>query len=72
MGYVSEIEILHTTLTDLDNKSIYLPNGILANNKIVNYYSSHLIRCDLPIELGNDYDLIKTREILLKGINSVE
>ena len=36
-GTVKEINIFHTVLTTIDNKTIVLPNGNLSNTVIVNY-----------------------------------
>lgn len=46
-GSVEKIRILYTELLTPDNKSIIVPNGILANNPIVNFSKNAERRVDL-------------------------
>ena len=45
-GTVKEIQIFHTILSTLDNRMIYVPNGILNNNAITNYSKQETRRVD--------------------------
>ncbi len=66
-GKVKEISILYTTLLTRDNKRIYIPNGEVANNSLINYSTEETRRVELVFSAGYDDDLIKVKE-LLKGI----
>lgn len=56
-GVVEEVSILYTKLATLDNKDVYIPNGIAATSAITNYSSEELRRVDLEfgISYNNDH-----------------
>lgn len=60
-GTVREIQIFHTILTTPENKVIYVPNGSLSSNAIVNYSKQDKRRVDLVfgVEYGQDYGRVK-------------
>ncbi len=60
-GTVREIQIFHTILTTPENKVIYVPNGSLSSNAIVNYSKQDKRRVELVIgvEYGEDYNRVK-------------
>lgn len=55
-GTVKEIQIFHTILSTLDNRMIYVPNGILNNNAITNYSKQETRRVDwvFGVEYGEE------------------
>jgi small conductance mechanosensitive channel len=69
-GSVKVINITNTVLLTVDNKTIILPNGTLANGNITNYSNNDTRRVDwtISIEYGNDVDLAK--ESLLELVNN--
>ena len=64
-GTVDSIQIFHTVLRTVDNKTVILPNGSLSNGAIVN--SSHQATRKVIFNIGVDYDadLQAAREVLL-------
>ena len=60
-GVVTEVTIVGTHLTTLDNRKVVLPNGALSNGNIVNYSTFPLRRIDLPVsvEYGTSAELCK-------------
>lgn len=60
-GTVREIQIFHTILTTPENKVIYVPNGSLSSNAIVNYSKQEKRRVDLVfgVEYGEDFSRVK-------------
>ena len=60
-GTVREIQIFHTVLATLDNKIIYVPNGVLSSNAITNYSKQNMRRAEwvIGIEYGEDVDKVK-------------
>lgn len=66
-GTVDEIQIFFTRLRTSDNKVIILPNGILANNSIVNVTTSKIRRCDIIVGISYASD-IKTAKAVLMNI----
>lgn len=64
-GKVEKIDLLYTTLMTLDNKTITIPNGKLANSTIVNYSSEQSRRVDCTFSIGYHDDIGKAKDILL-------
>ncbi len=60
-GIVKEIQIFQTILLTFDNKTIYIPNGPLANGNLTNYTKQELRRVDLTanVEYGADSEHVK-------------
>lgn len=66
MGTVKEIQILYTYLTTIDNRRVVIPNGELANAKIVNFSVEDTRRVDLTFGVGYKDDILKVKDILNK------
>ena len=52
IGIVSEIQIFNTILKSLDNKTIIIPNGGLANGSMTNYSTEEKRRVDWTFGIG--------------------
>ncbi len=63
-GYVSDIQIFHTTLTTLDNKTVFIPNSDVMSSNIINYSKTEWVRLDLVYGIGYEDDLLKAKRIL--------
>lgn len=55
-GTVAQISILNTKMCTFDNKFIYIPNGKLSEDKIVNFTASGTRRLDLDISISYQND----------------
>lgn len=69
-GRVEKIDLLYTTLMTLDNKTITIPNGKLANSTIINYSSEQSRRVDCTFSIGYQDDIAKAKEVLLNVTES--
>jgi len=60
-GIIKEIQIFHTIMVTVDNKTIIIPNGPLSNGNITNYTMQDIRRVDFSfgIAYGEDYQLAK-------------
>ncbi|MGN0425588.1 MAG: mechanosensitive ion channel family protein [Acetatifactor sp.] len=65
-GVVTEIQIFYTKLLTVDNKSVILPNGQLANNSVINVTAMDCRRLDLIIGISYNSDLKLAKETLMK------
>lgn len=63
-GTVKEIQIFYTKLTTIDNKTIVIPNGTLANTSLVNVTAKDERRLDLRIDISYDADLKKAKQVI--------
>jgi small conductance mechanosensitive channel len=61
-GTVKSIQIFNTILITSDNRTIYVPNGGLSNNIIVNFHEQNTRRVEwsINVEHGTDYDKSKS------------
>ncbi len=56
-GTVEAISILYTHLLSPDNKSIFIPNGTLSNNTMINHSKNSLRRADMVFSISYENDL---------------
>jgi len=61
-GTVKSIQIFSTVLVTGDNRTVYVPNGSLSNNTIVNFNNQDSRRVEwlINVEYGTDYDRAKS------------
>ena len=64
-GVVEDIHITHTRLRTGDNKVIYIPNGSLSADSIVNYSTKDTRRVDLTFSIAYSNDFEKAKKIVL-------
>ncbi len=63
-GVVEEISILFTKIVTLDNKDIYIPNGVVSTSSLINYSSESERRVDLVFPIAYDCDHKKAIEAI--------
>ncbi len=63
-GTVKEIQIFYTKLSTVDNKTIVIPNGALANNSLTNVTAKNERRVDLLIDISYEADLRKAKQLI--------
>lgn len=63
-GTVKEIQIFYTKLTTVDNKTIVIPNGTLANNSLTNVTAQNKRKLDLKVDISYEADLKKAKELI--------
>ncbi|MGF1504679.1 MAG: mechanosensitive ion channel family protein, partial [Anaerolineae bacterium] len=51
-GYVEEIQIIHTIILTLDNKTVTIPNANITSDAIVNYSKKGVLRVDMVFGIG--------------------
>jgi len=64
IGVVETLNIFSTQLKTADNKTIYIPNGKLLGDNIVNYSTKPTRRVDLVIGVSYKADLSHVKEVL--------
>lgn len=64
-GTVEDIKLFYTTIVATDNKVIYIPNGTLANNVIVNASVKDDRRLDIKMSVHYNSDLDLAKKVLL-------
>jgi small conductance mechanosensitive channel len=69
IGVVKEIQIFNTRLLTADNKTIYIPNGILSNGVVTNYTQEGIRRVDIVIGVDYSSDLNLVKNTILEVMN---
>ena len=70
MGTVSEVTIVSTRITTLDNRSVILPNGTLFNGNITNVNTLPLRRVEITVNVAYGSDAEKVKAAILEMIGS--
>lgn len=63
-GTVKEIQLFYTKLLTVDNKTVIVPNGSLANTSLTNVTAQDKRRLDLSVGISYDADLKKAKELI--------
>jgi len=63
-GIVEKIDLLYTTLATPDNRIITIPNGKIANSKIINYSRADIRRVDCKFKISYTADIARTKGVL--------
>lgn len=67
-GTVEEISLFYTKLSTRDNRSVMIPNGILANSSMTNVTSNGKRRIDLSVGISYQSDIRQAKEVLLQVV----
>lgn len=70
-GTVKMISLIHTRITTIDNKMIYVPNSKIIATKIINYTQQEKRRVDLEISASYDAPIATVRQSLLDAVAAV-
>ena len=68
-GTVKEIQIFVTILLTPENKTVFLPNGAVANGEITNYATEGTIRVDLDFGIGYGESIETAKKVLYEILN---
>jgi small conductance mechanosensitive channel len=71
-GTVKEIQIFNTVIVTSDNRTIFIPNGGMSTNTVINYNNQKSRRVEwiIGVDYGTNYD--KAKSIILDIINKDE
>lgn len=64
-GTVTEVNIVSTKLTTVDNRSIIIPNGALSNGTVNNFSHNNLRRIDWTVNLEYGTSMEDAKKVLL-------
>lgn len=71
-GTVTEIQIFYTKLLTVDNQTVVLPNGTLANNTMTNVTSQEYRRMKISVSIAYTADIRLAKEVLQKVLREDE
>ncbi|MDB2438497.1 mechanosensitive ion channel [Hellea sp.] len=70
-GTVSRIQIRATTLADLENREILIPNEALISERVTNWtLSNSVTRLTVPVGIAYGSDTDKARDLMLEALNA--
>ncbi len=71
-GIVNRIQIRATTLADLDNREILIPNEELISQRVMNWtLTNSVTRLMVPVGIAYGSDTDKAREVMLETLKSI-
>ena len=71
-GTVKEIQLFYTKLLTVDNKTVIIPNGALANTSITNVTEQDKRRLDFAVGISYDADLKMAKQLIEELIRKDE
>lgn len=63
-GTVESISILYTKILTADNKTVYIPNGKVADSQIINYSEQNRRRVDFEFGISYSDDLERAKKVI--------
>lgn len=69
-GKVLDIRLIHTVISTVDNKDVFLPNSEVTGGKIINYTREEKRRVDLKFSTSYDTALDDAKQALRKAISN--
>ncbi len=71
-GVVSTLNLRNTRIKSFDGQDIFIPNGNIVKNKVVNYTLDGFYRYDFNVVLDNNVDVPKTIQIIKNTLEKVD
>lgn len=71
-GTVSAIGLFYTELKTIDNKTVFIPNEHIVENKLINYTRQDKRRIDIKVNASYDCDIQDVKAALNEAIQSVD
>ncbi|MBO5711588.1 MAG: mechanosensitive ion channel [Acholeplasmatales bacterium] len=69
-GTVENIKLFYTEIATVDNKKVLIPNGILANDVIVNYSSHDIRRTEIIVPISYESSIDIAKKAISKAIDA--
>ena len=63
-GTVTEIQLFYTKLLTIDNRTVIIPNGTLANTSLTNVTAQEKRKLDLTVDISYDADLRRAKQLI--------
>ena len=67
-GKVTAIQIFHTILTMVDNKVVYVPNGVMSSGVVVNYNRNDTRRVEWVVGIDYGEDTVRAEAVIREVI----
>ena len=69
-GTVKELQMFHTIILTVDNKTIFLPNSSVSSSSLTNYsrQETRMVKLTFGVEYGADFD--KVKEVIERVYNA--
>lgn len=70
IGKIEAITILYTRIVTPDNKTVFIPNGVVSSDKIINYTDKELRRVDLLFGISYENDIDTARAVIMDVVKT--
>jgi small conductance mechanosensitive channel len=67
-GFVKEIQIFHTVILDLNDKTIIIANSVLANGAVINHFTQETLLVEVVFGISYANDLEKVKRVLTEAV----
>lgn len=67
-GFVQKIDLMHTTIRSYDYRLIVIPNSVILNNPVVNYFADTGRRVEHKIPVPYDCDVEKAKAAITRAL----
>ena len=67
-GFVQKIDLMHTTIRSYDYRLIVIPNSVILNNPVVNYFAETGRRVEHTIPVPYDCDVEKAKAAIASAL----
>ncbi len=71
-GTVEDIHLCHTKIVTIDNKVVYVPNGVASGASVVNFSEKDLRRVDIEFEISEEENFEEAQKVILDVIANHE
>ncbi len=71
-GTVTGIDLFYTKILTVDNKTVVIPNGTLANSSLTNYTAENKRRIDINVGISYGSDIRLAKSVLMEVIEANE
>lgn len=72
MATVETVQVFYTMLTTLDGEQLWIPNGNITADEIINYSANPTRRVDVHVQISYGDDIDRAREIAMQVIAADE
>jgi len=71
-GTIVGLSLRDVHLKTFDGRDVYIPNGMIVRNPIVNYTQDGFLRREFTVQLGKESDVDKASALVLETLASIE
>ncbi len=72
LGYPREVHLIYTLIENRDGQMVAIPNRILLQNKLINYFTTGVMRIKIGFHISYGENVQKVADVLKKSVLELE